>query len=170
MYFLLHSALLPFRRKLSTIFLAFSFFFGLLFGILLFIHSGESAVSLMRGSMFSAVSIVDFLTCALLPFLLSSFVVSWRQSGLLYLISFLEAFIFAYVSMIVIYFCPVPDPYSRWIFLFGEAISLPLLFFYWIRELDQETSCTNTWTFFLLTSGFCIGAVEYYLISSLCLF
>ena len=163
---LLHSSFYTFKRKLSTIFLAFSFFLGFFFGILSFIQSGESFSSLMLGSIFSAVSIVDFLTCALLPFLLSSIVVSLRLTGLLHWICFLEAFLYAYVSMFVFSIFPVPDLFYRWIFLFGDAFSLPLLFFYCIRKLTKGTSYTSRWTFLLWSTVIFIHAVEYCFILS----
>ena len=165
----LHSALFRFMRKVSTIFLAFFFVLGFLFGIYTFMQSEVSLASLMRGSVVSAVSIVDFLACALLPFLLSCIVVTRGKTGFLYLICFAEAFLYAYISMIVIYSFPAPAAFYRWFFLFGEAVSLPLLFFYWIQGLSKRASLSNAWTFFFLAAGCFISAVEYRILMSVCL-
>lgn len=164
-----HSDLHAFKRKANTIFLAFSFFIAFLFGIFTFSQSEDSIIPLMRGSTLSSVSIFDFVTCALLPFLLSAIVVYLNQLRFLYLICSMEAFLYSFVSMVFIYAYPAPGSFIRLIFLFGDFILLPLLFLYWIRIHSNGRSHINTWTLLFLAAASLLRAVEYRFIVSLCL-
>lgn len=157
------------RRKGCIIFLAFYFLIGFLFGLLSYTQIEEPAFSWMRRDLFSATSIIGFLSASLLPFLLSVIAVKSSKHWLIYLICFLEAFLFSYASaFIILSFQPIGF-FIRSLLLFGDCISLPVLFFYWIRGLLYDFTACFSHLFSFLSIGFLIGCIDLYVFSTFCL-
>ena len=162
---ILHNSIYAFRRKGSTMFLAFSFFLGLVFGLFVFCCSGEPLYSMMRRCLFSSVSIVGFLSGATLPFLLSALAVFFSKPCLTYLISFVEAFLFCYVSLLIIFVFQPAGFFVRFLLLFGDFLSLPVLYFFWHRSLSENPIKDFSGIFLFLSTGCLIGCFDYCLIS-----
>lgn len=165
MAWILHNAIDSFRRKGSSIFLAFSFFIGILIGIYLFRISEPSFLSLMRRCFVSPVSIVRFLSCAILPFLLSATAVLFSRSWLIYLISVTEAMLFSYTTLEIIFaFYPV-GYFIRFLLLLGDCLSLPVLYFFWRNSLLHRSHTGYAEILLFLSIGFLIGCAELYIVS-----
>ena len=151
------------RRKGTTIFLAFSFFLGLLFGVFIFCRTEFLSLYLMRSSFFPAVSIVGSLSCILLPFLLSAFAVSFHLPWLICLICFTEALLYTYSSLFfILYYQPLGFT-VRYLLLFVNFLSLPCMYLYWYIHLSKDRYESSWGTFFFLLAGFLIGFVDFYI-------
>ena len=87
------------RSKYPAFVLALSYFAGLLFGVFVFRFAGDRLDSLMRGAFSGAVSIVGLLGVTVVPFLFSAFAVSLSKPALLFPVSFINAFLFCFVSL-----------------------------------------------------------------------
>lgn len=72
---------------------------------------------------------------ALLPFLLSAFAVSFSRPAWLLLICGMKATLFSFCCVILCLCYGQAGWLARWIFLFFDVCSLPLLFFYWLRNI-----------------------------------
>ena len=154
-----------FLRKRHTIFLAFSFFGGLLLGIFFFNRTRTVSSLLMHSSLFSAVSIVDLLSGVLLPFILSSIVVVFHLSWLIYPFSFAKAFVFSYVSLLIAFSFQPAGMVIRSFLLFHEFLSLPILYYYWTTHLLNNRSDVSVKTFAFLAVGAVIGFIEFFISS-----
>lgn len=151
------------RRKGSIIFLAFCFFLGLLYGVFSFSRLEESFFSQMSGGSYSTVSIIDFLSGTLLPFLFSVFAVTISQPWLLYIICFWEAFLFSYVSLIFLFSFQSFGFAIKSILLFGDCLTLPVLLCYCIRVLRENCNQHISCALLFLSTGLLIGCVDFYL-------
>ena len=157
------------RRKGSTIFLAFSCVIGFLVGFFIFRKTEPLPFLLMRSTLNFAVSIVGSLFCILLPFLISAFAVTFGIPWLIYLLCFWEAFLYFYVSLV---FIVGYQPFGftvRCFLLFGNLISFPCLYFYWINYLSKNQHSISWEKIIFLLVGILIGLVDYYLAASFCL-
>ncbi len=133
----LHHIFVFLRRKSSTVILAFCFLSGLISGLLLFRQAAFS-VSLMRSALCSDVSIFRLLCVILLPFLFSAFAVYFSKPRVLYLIAFLKAFLFAFVSAGITLAFGSAGWLVRWLVMFSDCLSLPLLWLYWQRNVSGQ--------------------------------
>lgn len=154
-----------FWRKGSTLFLAFFWFLGLAFGILFFLLSGDSFVSLMRGTLTSSVSIIRVLCVSLLPFLLSAFAVFISEPRLLLLICFGKAFLFSFVSFGVIQAFGSAGWLVRWLLLFSDCASVPVLYWFWLRNISGNSRFCFWEICGFLSMELLIGSIDYCLVS-----
>lgn len=113
--------------------LAFSWFFGLICGVLVSSHAGESFISAMRAAENSCVSIIGLLFAILLPFLFSAFAVFLSRPWLLIPVVFGKAFIFSLLATGI----SLSFGEAGWLFLvlllFSDGAALPFLWLFWLR-------------------------------------
>lgn len=133
---------IPFRpwRKGCRCFLAFSWLSGMLCGFLFFISAKGTALLWMRGAPYSSVSIVRYFCVALIPVLLSVFAVFLSAKLWLLLICFIEAFLFFFVSIGFRLAFGSSGWLIQTLLMFGQCISLPVLYWYWLRRLSAGTT------------------------------
>ena len=127
-----------FLRKGATLILAFSWISGLLLGFGLCDIVGSYAVSLMRGCVYSPVSIVWFFAFAIFPFLLSALAVYLSFPWLILLICFGRAVLFGFV------FAGLESVWenSAWLvrigLLFEDFFLIPILYLFWHRHIFRD--------------------------------
>lgn len=144
--------------------LAFFWLSGILAGIRMYACSGISFASWMRGSL-GAVSIVSLTTVTLLPFLLSAIAVSLSCRWLIYPLAIGKGLSFSFVSM----GCLCSFGCSGWLigclFCFSELISVPMLYWFWLRCLRGKGKGFAAEVTLLCSLCFLIGSVDYCLVS-----
>ena len=125
--------------RYSSLILASFWCSGLLLGILAAASAGEVLLSQMRSAVSQPVSIVPFL--AYVPFLVSAVLVHLRQPWLILPCCFVKGFLFAYCAFAVTLAFGQSSWLVRFLFLFSDAISIPIMYFYWMRCI--EGSCAK---------------------------
>lgn len=146
----------------SAWFLAFFFLSGLLFGMVVCCRHDPVISSWMRVLPLADVSIVGLLLCTFFPFLFSY--VSWvLNPAFLFPVCFCRAFLFGLVHLSAFLAWEHGGWLMRWLILFSDCLSLPLLYCFWRRCLSERSvhrcSLSMFAVFFLL-----IGTVDFYLI------
>jgi len=148
--------------RASAWFLAFFFLWGLVCGVSACRGCGPEFAALMRGLPWEAVSIVGLILCLLFPFLISF--ASWvLDPVLLFPICFCRAFLFGFVHFGLFLSLGDGGWLLRWLVLFSDSISLPLLYCFWHRRLSGR-SLTFLCCLALTALLIFIGTVDFYLI------
>ena len=148
-------------RKGSTIFLALFWFLGLLSGVLFFHASGSSFNSMMRSILMDTVSIVDLVSVAMLPFLLSAFAVFLSSPWLLLSIAFFRAFLLSFVSMQILAAFGSAGWLLRLLLLFSDLLSAPLFYLYIRWCLSSDFSHAFRTFFLIICCSILIGSLDY---------
>lgn len=78
-----------------------------------------------------------------LPFLLSAFAVCLSRPGWLFLICGIKAVCFVVCSFVLCLCYGQAGWLARWLFMFSDACTLPLLFLYWMQNLAGN--CVFSW-------------------------
>ena len=134
-------------RRWKILVLSFSFFLGHLLGVMISGTAREFFVSGMRAAASSRVSIVGLLSSGVLPFLFSAFAVYGKRPVFLIPIAFGKAFLFSYVG----YRWWITWGQAGWLVwglvMFTALLSLPVLYWYWIRYIDGRAF---EWRVFIL--------------------
>ena len=142
-------------RRSKILVLSLSFFLGHLLGIRVSGAASDFFISGMRLAASSQVSIIGLLISAVLPFLFSAFAVYLGRPVLLNPIAFCKAFLFSYVG----YRWWITWNQAGWLVtglvMFTSFLSLPVLFWYWLRYIDGRKL---EWHIFLLVLG-CLLAI-----------
>lgn len=152
-------------RKGCRFFLACSWLSGLACGILVYLSAGGLLVSLMRSTVYVPVSIVGLLCVTTLPFLFSALAVFLSKPGLLLPICFGKAFLLAFVSIGIFQAFGSAGWLLRWLLLFGDCASVPVLYWFWLRYLPGTRPLCGWEAFSMLSLGVLIGSVNYSVIS-----
>ena len=139
---------------------------GILSGILISYVAGSSVSSLMRSYLYGSVSIVSLVLVLYLPFLLSAIAVSFSGSVLLFPLAFLKGFLFSFVAMGIFQIYGAAGWLLHWFLCFSDLISLPLLYWYWMRLLDTAPSAAIRDGLLLLAPVYCIASMDYCLVFS----
>ena len=147
-------------RKSAAVFLALSWLAGLMLGVVLFVHTDGCFSSLMRGALDDTVSIVVRISVAVLPFLFSAFAVYIFKPGLLLPVCFLKAFAFSFVSVGVLSSFGSGGWALRWLLMFTDILSLPVLYFYWRQHISGDVCFSGSGTFFMLSLLILIGCID----------
>lgn len=164
----LHHVLRSLQRKWEIVFLAFCFSMGLVFGTLSFYRADLSS-SLMHGAISGSVSIVHLLSVILLPFLLSALAVFFSKPKLIFAIAFLKAFNFAFISAGVFAAFGCGGWLVRWLLMFSDCLTMPLLWLYWLRNAFG-CRAFRIWEVGTTAAAYClIGCLDYYFIMPLLL-
>lgn len=151
--------------QMCRIFLAFFWIAGLLLGICLYFAAGSFYSSVMPGALQGTVSIVSLLCISILPFLFSAFAVFASKPFLLLLICFWKAFQFSFVSLGVLCSFSGSGWLIRWFLMFSDMISLPLLYWFWVRHICAKRFLSGTEAFVIVSLFILIGSIDYCYIS-----
>lgn len=145
--------------------LAFFWFCGILFGIRFSYTSAGLLASLMRSFLYDSVSIVGLVFLTFFPFLLSAFAVSISGRMLVYPIAFCKGCVFAFVSMGIFLCYGCAGWLIRLFLCFSDLLSLPLLYWFWLRLLGGDNSSAIRDGFAFLIPVFCIGSIDMCLVA-----
>ena len=118
-------------RKGMPFVLAMCWIGGLLFGAFPYFFFSPETFSLMHRIVSCSASIVGLLNAALIPFLLSALFMALSMPVMLFVLCFLKAFLFSFVSMGVLAYAGSGGWLLRYLFLFSDCVTLPVLFGYW---------------------------------------
>lgn len=152
------------NRYFGTIFLAFCWIAGLVCGCILSLQTEVIHFSLMREVASCSVSIVG-LFAVLLPFLISAIAVYFSQVWLIFPISFLKAFSFAYVAASVSQAFGSSGWLIRLLLLFTDICTAPILFLLWLGCLNGFLNIRSAkWLFFAVIC-IAICGFDYFVIS-----
>lgn len=124
-----------FPCKESRRFLAFIWVIGLVLGVLVAIFVGEDIHSSMGQVSFNQISIVSLLISTFLPFLLSAFAVYISKPSVIYIVCFLKACSFSFVSLVFSAVFGSSGWLVRGIVMYCDIFSLPILYRFWIRHI-----------------------------------
>lgn len=149
----------------ATLFLALFWIGGILFGIWISSVSGGHLASLMRSAPHDAVSIVGLVFITFFPFFLSALAVSIFGRWLLHPIACCKGLLTAFVSMGMFQCYGCAGWLIRLFLCFSDLVSLPLLYLFWLRLLDKDNSNGIRDAFLYLVPIFCIGSIDFCLIS-----
>lgn len=94
----LHHGFAGIRRRIPLIVLAAGWIFGLICGWFLYVHADVSLISLMRGAIYSPVSIVGLVNVLAVPLLFSAIAVSISAYFLLPVLAWGKGMLFSFVS------------------------------------------------------------------------
>lgn len=154
-----------FGRKVSLTILAVVWLLGLLLGTVISICAGDSLVSLMRMAVSGRVSISGLLSAMVLPFLLSALAVYIQKPVLLVLIAFGKAFLVSYLGLGAMAAYGSAGWLVRWLLMFSDCCSLPLLWLYWLRLLSGKRRFASIETAALMIAVVLIGSLDYCVVS-----
>lgn len=118
--------------------LALSWFLGLVLGGSFAVKSSLSLISLMRTVTEHGVSIVGLLGVTALPFLFTAVAVYFDQPWLLPVIAFCKAFLWSYTGCLIVRSFDTAGWLVRFLVLFTDSASLPLLFYLWLTHLQRR--------------------------------
>lgn len=157
---------LPTRlRKGSVSFLAFGWILGLVSGFLFSLYAGDSLSTTMRAAASGCVSIPGLLSAIFLPLLFSAFAVYISQPWLLIPIAFGKAFLFSYLGVGVMAAFGSAGWLIRWLLMFSDSCSLPLLWWYWLRAVSGQRCFAVRNTAAAFAVALIIGSVDYCMVS-----
>ena len=152
-------------RKSCTSFLAFCWFMGFLFGIILSDYTGGISASLMRSAAFGSVSIVSLLISSAFPFLIAAVAVCISKPTFLYPLAFLRSTVFAFVAHGV----RTSFDASGWLFyyllMFCDIGSLVTLYFYMVRHIDGLRVFSLSGTIPYIAALLLISSIDFYFVA-----
>ena len=118
-------------RKGMPLVLATCWISGLLFGAFPYFFFSPETFPLMHRTISCSASIVGLLNAALLPFLLSAFFGAFSMPLAIAGVCFVKAFLFSFVSLGILVSFGSGGWLLRYLFLFSDCVTLPVLFGYW---------------------------------------
>lgn len=138
---------------------------GMLFGLYAAFSASDFLVPMMRGVVAHPVSFVGLLSATLLPLLFSAFAVSLSEPWLLLLISTVKAFSFSFCACGICLAFGQSSWLVRFLFLFSDHCTLPVLMFYWLRHIDGAKNQSIRESCVFLCIVILIGCIDYWLIA-----
>lgn len=152
-------------RKGSRFLLAFFWVAGLLCGMLAFRTGNRQFLLLMRSVIYEPVSIVGVLFSVTFPFLISASAVFMSKPGFLFPICFAKAFSFSVVSIGILQAYGSAGWLIRFFLLFGDYGSLPLLYWYWMRNIPRAQGASHLEAGAILSLLVLIGSINFRVIA-----
>lgn len=147
-----------------VIILALFWILGLICGIVLFLLSELFQFISIQNALSGPVTFFRLLCIVFAPFLLSVLAVYVRKTGFLFITAFLKAFVFSIIAMAI----RVSFGSAGWLvfvlLMFTDLMSLPLLLFYWIRNLSGESTHAFVECLTFISIGFLICCIDYSMI------
>lgn len=151
------------RRKAFRCYLAFLWCAGLVCGCLAWMWAEDSAVPLMRSVVYAPVSIVGILCVSAFPILISAYAVFLSNFVLLLPVCFGKAFLFSFAALGISQVFASAGWLIQILLLFSSWISLPILYWFWLRSLSRTA---NIWeAVFLCSLLILLGSIHYGIIS-----
>lgn len=120
---------------------------------------------MMRAAACACVSITGLLAAIILPFLLSALAVYLQSLRLLPLIAFGKAFLVSFLGLSLLEAFGSAGQLVRWLLMFSDCCSLPLLFWYWLRHISGPGRLTWSGTALVLLVALLIGGFDYCVVS-----
>lgn len=160
-----HHDLPEWWRKMSTVFLAFSWLAGLVSGIFAFSAAGDTFLPLMRSCLYGSVSIISLLCVTILPFLFSTLAVYVSEPWLLLAVSFGKAFLFSLIAVGISVSFGSAGWLMRLLLMFSDFCVLPLLYWFWLRHISGQRVFNGFEIAAVLSLFVLIGSVDYCVIS-----
>ena len=161
----LRSCFLCISRNAVTVVLSLVFLAGLIYGTYLSLFVDPSVFSLMRMSASCHVSIVGFLSALLLPVAFSAFAIYISCVPLLFLVAFLKAFVFSFLSSGFLLALGDSGWLLRILFMFSDLASLPLLCWLWMHICNNGRGSNLRCAVVVLFVICGIGYLDYYCVS-----
>ena len=110
-------------------------FFGLICGVFLFLHTEHSILPMMRSIPFGSVSIVTLFLAGLVPFLFTAYAVCFSQPWLVICMGFCNSCLLSFVTTGI----TVTFTTAGWLMcdllLFANYIGCSILIFLWLKKL-----------------------------------
>lgn len=153
------------RRKDLHRLLAFCFCLGLAGGSFTFLLAGKTLLPLMRSALYAPVSIVGILCVSVFPILISAYAVFLSNFLLLLSLSFARAFLFSFVSLGISQAFASAGWLMQGLLLFGGWTSLPVLYWYWLRNLSPGRRFHWGETALAFTLSGLLGSIHFGIIS-----
>ena len=135
-------------RRGMPLLLAICWIIGVVFGVFCYRNSPPEVTSLMHRTVSRPASIVGLLNTALIPFLLSALFVLFSAPFMIPGLCFVKAFLSSFVSMGIFEGICSGGWLLRYFLLFSDCVTLPLLFWYWLRSVSEPKI-----TVWLITTG-----------------
>lgn len=141
-------------------FLGMVWLLGLLCGVFFGAQWKCSSSLMMRSWLTGPVSIVCIFSVLSLPFVLSLLAALWNIRGMIYVIAFVKATVYAFVS------CGIYEVFQSagWLIypllMFHEVLSLPLLCWLWIRCLENASFPSGWEITFLIAFLMLVGSLD----------
>ena len=159
----------PRHRPLSSLrrckLLLFTCWFaGLILGIV-YTYCTQPFASLMRSAVSGSVSIVGLGAVLFLPYLLTVSTVCFFRSVCLIPIAFCKAFFYATCATGVALSFGGSGWLIRWLLLFSDTASLPVLYWMWLRSLEEHRNPRNQAFWVSAGALAIIGVTDYMVIA-----
>lgn len=134
---------------------------GLFAGGCCFLFGADHLVPQMRVSLTGNVSIVCFLCLIFLPPFLSILAVSTGMHSLLYGVAFGKAFLYSFSSTALLLSFGCAGWLARLLLGFSGFISIPVLYWFWLRCLRTDDGLSVSEVFCVLSVYLLIGSIDY---------
>lgn len=147
-------------------YLAIVWILGLLAGVFSSVSAGDSLLPTMRAALYCGVSISGLLTVTLLPLLFSALAVYISKPFLLLPIAFSKGFLYAFWAGGILRLFGASGWLMKLLLLFGDAASLPILWWYWLKASDRFSR--RKYRQFLVASAAAaaVSCFDYFFVSS----
>lgn len=152
-------------RKVCLWLLAFCWIVGLVVGAYVAQSEAETVIDLVRRSVQCEMTISGVMSVCVLPFLLSAFAVLICEPWLLLFISTLKAFRFSFCAWGVCLAFGQSSWLVLFLFLFSDICLIPLLVFFWIRNIRGHANLRLFEIVGFLIAAVSVGLVDYLFIS-----
>ena len=127
-----------FGCRTSHVLLALFWTVGLLLGSFTSLSADTLLVPTMHTALHSGMSISGLLAALLLPLLITAFAVYIRQPLLLFPVAFVKAFLYSFTGTGLLTAFGSSAWLIRILLMFADSLSLPLLFWVWLRVLSDD--------------------------------
>lgn len=145
-------------------FLVICWFLGLLVGIVIACGADDSYFLTMLSDEFT-VSITGLLMVVVLPFLFTAVAVFLSNRFMLLTVVFLKAFSFGYIGFGIMSVYSSASWLVRFLLMFSDICSLPLLMWLWIRCTDQLDHFPKAELLVCLAVSLAFGILDVWIVS-----
>lgn len=148
-------------RKGRRFLVAFFWVAGLLCGAWIGLSADSSLFFWLRGILWVSPSVTGLLCVVLFPFLMSVLVVFLFRPGLLLLVCFGKAFLYAFASVSILLAFGSAGWLFRWLLLFHDCVCAPVLYWFWLHYLPGNRSLCIWDAAWMLSIGLLAGSLDY---------
>ena len=142
----------------------FSWFSGLLTGILLAYIDLPYFSSLVPVAVVQPVSTVGYFVCVFLPLIISALLAAAAKPGLLLVVCFLKAAAFGFSTVLLCSVFHAAGWLAVFLFLFSDVVFLPFLFYFWLR-CRCSNGLSGSCLYLCAVSGLIICGVHHIMIT-----
>ena len=127
-------------RKNCHVLLASVWISGIMSGCLCSVFAPDSFLDLLFAATLEDVAFPQLITAISWPFLLSVLAVYLKAQWLIFPICWAKAFVFSFLGFGIVAAYSSAGWLVRWLLMFGDCCSVPLLLWYWSRSLVPTRS------------------------------